>query len=233
MHSLRDIYGYCIIPKNTLLYRGHADTSMNDCMFFATKKWVAGVFNQNVQIWKTTTDIELLFLVEHVNHNSWTISALPHLYTNIFPTDRNLNFDDLDIKQRDKNRRDKLVRKLYDAHNIFGWLSSIENKVEMEVCLFDKHANASQLILVDTINKKDKNYFKDSLDRIRIFPSKLFYEVTNKKLSEKEPILSDERNHHKRYDKMMKNWIKEEVQNGMGKAEALHYHFNLRTKLKI
>ena len=31
-----------------------------------------------------------------------------------------------------------------------------ENKVEMEVCLFDKHANASQLILVDTINKKDK-----------------------------------------------------------------------------
>ena len=222
-----------LFPKNTLLFRGHADTSMNDCMFFATKKWVAGVFNQNVQIWKTTTDIELLFLVEHVNHNSWTISALPHLYTNIFPTERNLNFDDLDIKQWDKNIRDKLVRKLYDAHNIFGWLSSIENKVEMEVCLFDKHANASQLILVDTINKKDKNYFKDSLDRIRIFPSKLFYEVTNKKLGEKEPILGDERNHHKRYNKMMKNWIKEEVQNGMGKAEAVHYHFNLRTKLKI
>ncbi len=86
MQHLRDIYGYCILPKNTLLFRGHPDTSMNDCMFFATKKWVAGVFNQNVQIWKTTTDIELLFLVEHVKHNSWTISSLPHLYANIFPT---------------------------------------------------------------------------------------------------------------------------------------------------
>jgi len=233
MNNLRDIYGYCILPKNTLLFRGHSDTSMNDCMFFATKKWVAGVFNQNVQIWKTTTDIELLFLVEHANHNSWTISALPHLYNNIFPTESNHNFNDLDIKHWDKNRRDKLVRKLYEAYNISGWLTSLENKVEMEVCLFDKQANASQLILVDTINKNDKSYFKDSLDSISILPSQLFYEATNKKLSEHGPIPSDERDHYKRYDRMMKNWIKQEVQNGMEKVEAQHYHFNLRTKLKI
>ncbi len=76
MNYLRAIYGYCIIPKNTLLYRVHFDTSINDCMFFTTKKWVAGVFNENIQIWKTATDIELLFLVEHVNQSSWTISAL-------------------------------------------------------------------------------------------------------------------------------------------------------------
>jgi hypothetical protein len=202
-------------------------------MFFTTKKWVAGVFNENVQIWKTTTDIELLFLVEHVNQNSWTTSALPHLYNNLFPTERKLNFDDLDIKHWDKNRRDKLVRKLYDAYNISGWLSSLENKVEMEVCLFDKHANTSQLILVDTIHKNDKTYFKDSLDSIRILPSKLFYEATNKKLSERESILTDEEDHYKKYSGMMKNWIKVEVQNGMEKVEAQHYHFNLRTKLKI
>lgn len=233
MQHLRDIYGYCILPKNTLLFRGHSDTSMNDCMFFATKKWVAGVFNQNVQIWKTTSDIELLFLVEHVKHNSWTISALPHLYTNIFPTESNHNFDELDIKHWDKNRRDKLVRKLYDTYNISGWLSSLENKVEIEVCLFDKHANASQLILVDTINKKDKRYFRDSLDSIRILPSKHFYEATHKKLSEQGSILTDEKDHYKRYDRMMKNWIKEDVQTGMEKVEAQHYHFNLRIKLKI
>jgi hypothetical protein len=202
-------------------------------MFFSTKKWVAGVFNENVQIWKTTTDIELLFLVEHVNQNSWTFSALPHLYNTLFPTERNINFDDLDIKRWDKNRRDMLVRKLYDANNISGWLSSLENKVEMEVCLFDKDANASQLILVDTIHKKDKTYFKDSLDSIRILPSKLFYEATNKKLSEREPMLTDEGDHYKKYSGMMKNWIKVEVQNGMEKVEAQHYHFNLRTKLKI
>jgi hypothetical protein len=202
-------------------------------MFFTTKKWVAGVFNENVQIWKTTTDIELLFLVEHVNQNSWTTSALPHLYNNLFPTERNLNFDDLDIKHWDKNRRDQLVRKLYDAYNISGWLSSLENKVEMEVCLFDKHANTSQLILVDTIHKNDKTYFKDSLDSIRILPSKLFYEATNKKLKEREPMLTDEEDHYKKYSGMMKNWIKVEVKNGMEKVEAQHYHFNLRIKLKI
>jgi hypothetical protein len=32
---------------------------------------------------------------------------------------------------------------------------------------------------------------------------------------------------------MMKNWIKVEVKNGMEKVEAQHYHFNLRTKLKV
>ena len=233
MNNLRDIFGYCIIPKNTILFRGHADASINDCMFFTTKKWVAGVFNENIQIWKTANDIELLFLVEHVNQNSWTTSALPHLYNNLFPTERNLNFNDLDIKHWDKNRRDQLVRKLYDEYNISGWLSSLENKVEMEVCLFDKQANASQLILIDTINKKDKTYFKDSLDSIRILPSKLFYEATNKKLSEREPMLTDEGDHYKKYSGMMKNWIKVEVQNGMEKVEAQHYHFNLRTKLKI
>jgi hypothetical protein len=202
-------------------------------MFFTTKKWVAGVFNENVQIWKTATDIELLFLVEHVNQNSWTFSALPHLYNNLFPTERNLNINDLDIKHWDKNKRDQLVCKLYDTYNISGWLSSLENKVEMEVCLFDKQANASQLILVDTINKKDKTYFKDSLDSIRILPSKLFYEATNKKLNEREPILTDKGEHYKKYSEMMKNWIKVEVKNGMEKVEAQHYHFNLRTKLKI
>ena len=233
MQHLRDIYGYCILPKNTLLFRGHSDTSMNDCMFFATKKWVAGVFNQNVQIWITTTDIELLFLVEHVKHNSWTISSLPHLYANIFPTESNHNFDDLDIKHWDKNRRDKLVRKLYDAYNISGWLSSLENKVEMEICLFDEHANTSQLIFVDTINKNDRRYFRDSLDSMSILPSKHFYEETNKNFSEQGPILTDVSDHCKRYDRMMKNWIKEDVQNGMERVEAQHYHFNLRVKLKI
>jgi hypothetical protein len=233
MHHFRDVYGYCIIPKNTLLFRGNSDTSMKDCMFFATKKWVAGAFNQHVQIWKTTTDIDVLFLVEYVKYNSWTISALPHLYKNIFPTDCNPNPDDLDMKRLDKNRRDELVRKLYDEYKISGWLSSLENRVEMEVCLFDKHANTSQLTLVDTVNKNDKRYVKDSLDRIKIYPSKHFYELTKKKLSEREPLLPDERDHYKRYKKMMYASIKEEVQNGMDKAEAKHYHFNLRTKLEI
>lgn len=79
---------------------------------------MASAFNENVQIWKTTKEIEVLFLVDYVKYNSWTISALPRLYNNIFPTDCNSNFNDLDIKYRDKNRRDKLVRELYDEYKI-------------------------------------------------------------------------------------------------------------------
>ena len=233
MHHFRDMYGYCIIPRNTLLFRGHPDTSIDDCMFFATKKWVAGAFNENVQIWKTITDIEVLFLVEYVDYNSWTTSALPRLYNNIFPTDINTNFDDLDIKHRDINRRNKLVRKLYDEYTISGWLSSIENKVEMEVCLFDTHANAGQLILVDITNRNEKNYFKDSLKRIKILPSNKFYEQTHKKLSERESILKGEKDHYKQYKKTQDAWIREDVNNGHDKVEAKHFHLSLRTKLKI
>lgn len=231
--TLRDIYGYCIIPKNTLLYRGHSDISIDDCMFFATKKWVAGAFNENIQIWKTTTDIEVLFLVEHVTYNSWTKSALPRLYNNIFSTDCNTNFDDLDIKHWDINRRNNLVRKLYDEYTISGWLSSIENKVELEVCLFDKHANASQIILVGTTYSNDQKYFKDSLERIRIFPTKKFYEATKMNLSEREPIFTDEKDHYKRYKMTQDAWVREEVKNGLNKIESKHFHFSLRTKLKI
>ena len=44
----------------------------------------------------------------------------------------------------------------------------------MEVCLFDKHANASQLILEDITDGKDTMYFKHSLVSIKIFPSQDF-----------------------------------------------------------
>lgn len=46
------------------------------------------------------------------------------------------------------------------------------------------------------------------------------WEATNKKLSEQGHILTDERYHYKRYDRMTKNWIKEAAQNGMEKVEA-------------
>jgi hypothetical protein len=105
--------------------------------------------------------------------------------------------------------------------------------VEIEVCLFNEHANAGQLIFVDGINRSNENYFEDSLDRIRIFPSKLFYQKTIEKLSEREPLITDERDYFKRYDRKMKKWVEEEVQNGMDKVDAQHYHFNLRMKLKI
>jgi len=50
MQNLKDIYGQCIIPKNTLLFRGQADISFDDCMFFVSKHWVAGALNDTLQV---------------------------------------------------------------------------------------------------------------------------------------------------------------------------------------
>ncbi|MEY4573175.1 MAG: hypothetical protein RLZ10_2459 [Bacteroidota bacterium] len=233
MQTLADIYGYCIIPKSTLLFRGHSDTSYYDCMFFATKQWVAGAFNDSIRVWKTQTDIEIIFLVDYLTENSWTISALPKLYNSIFSADNNPDFDNLDIKHWDIDRKNKLVQELYDKYKISGWLSSLENRVELEVCLFNMQANENQLLLLDIVERKSKKYIKDSLDNIKILPSQNFYDKTNQKLAEQATILKNEKDHYKRYKGMINAWINDEVQHGMDKVEVKHYHFNLRTKLKV
>lgn len=232
MTKLADIYGYCIIPKNTLLFRGHSDASFEDCMFFATKRFVAGAFNDTIQVWKTATDIQVLFLVEYLNHRSWAISALPQLFNSIFPSDSNPNFDDLDIKHWDTNRRNKLVRKLFDDYKIFGWLTSLENKVELEVCLFDKETNSKQLLPFEKVGRGNKNYFKDSLCEIKILPSKNFFDKTNHKLDRHAPLRTGKKSYYKTYKSMIDAQITAEVQNGMDKVVAKHYLLDLRTKLK-
>ena len=73
MHSLVDLHGYVNIPKGTLLYRGHKDSSYNDCMFFASNAFVAGVFDDNIQIWETTKNIQVLFLKLKRMNESTTI----------------------------------------------------------------------------------------------------------------------------------------------------------------
>lgn len=103
----------------------------------------------------------------------------------------------------------------------------------MEICLFDKQANANHLELIDIVDSKNKTYFKDSLDRIKILPSSTFYKKTNQTLLPKSGIHLDEKAHSKSYQEKMKNWIKIEMQNGIDRLEAKHYLFNLRTKLKI
>jgi len=171
---LIDIYGHCIIPKNTYLFRGHKDTDTDDCKFFATKLWVAGAFNDTIQVWKMKIDIQILFLVECLDDRSRSISSLPQLFNTFFPVDNNSDSNDLDIKNREINRRNRLVGKLFEKYKTPGWLTSLENKVEIKVCLFEKDANAKQFQLVDTVKRKNKSCIKDSLDRITIFPSNIF-----------------------------------------------------------
>lgn len=231
MNNLNQTFGHCIIPKNTYLYRGHSSSSFEDSMFFTTKHWVAGAFNDSIQIWKTTTDISVLFLVDSVTKNSWYISSLPRLYTIIFKEEVSPDYSDLDIKHWDIEIRNKLVHKLYNDFQISGWLSSLENKVEMEICLFNKQANSIQLILEKTSEKNNKEYYKDSLQRLKIFPSNSFVEQTSNCLNEFTNREEAYKDHKKQMSRMIKFYATADYD--MNKNEAKHYLYDLRTKLKI
>lgn len=233
MQDLTTIFGNCIIPKNTFLFRGHSDNSLNDSMFFATKHRIAGAFNDKIQVWKTTTEIQVLFLVEYLTDRSWTISALPRLYKTIFPQESNSNFDDLDIKHENLERRNKIARALFDNYKISGWLSSLENNMEIEICLFDKFANHNQIAQIDISDRANDFYFKDSLFNIEIFAPDIFYEKTLKKLNQQSPLLKGKSEHFRRYEKWMNELIDDDMQNGQDREKSRHYHNNLRMKLKI
>jgi hypothetical protein len=233
MTTLNDIYGYCIVPKNTILYRGHEDKSFKDCMFFATSHSGAGVWNDTIQIWKTTTDITVLFVVEYLTTVGIAISALPRLFNSIFPLESNPTFTDLDIKHWDLIRRDKLVRKLFDDYKISGWLTSFENNTFNEVCLFDKQANSKQIKLIETSNRKDDKYFKDSLKRIKIFPSQTFYEQTKKELNKHSTFIIDDTNSFKKHKRYISANIKYYLEQGMTLNEARHEMYDLRLNLKV
>lgn len=227
--KLTDRFGYCKIPKDTLLFRGHEDTTTLDCMFFSTKQWVASAFNEKIQVWKTTTEIKILFLVEFLNDRSWAISSLPRLYAEIFPLERNFKLDDLDIKHWNIERRDKLVRELFDKYCINGWLTSIEGKIELEVCLFDRQENSKQLELIDFNDRKNKKYFKDSLEKIKIFPTKEFYD----KSSEQFRKYSLTKKNYENYKISFYSDINEIETNRNGRLKLIHEKNNLRMKLKI
>lgn len=228
MQQLTDIYGYCIIPKNTLLFRGHADASYNDHMFFATKSLDTTGFNDLLQVWETKKEIKVLFLIDCLNHNSHATSALPRLFNDVFPRESNSNFDDIENK-----RHNKLVRKLYEQYEISGWLSSLENGTALEICLFDKKANSDQLQLLQTVSVNNKEYFKNSLDKIKVFPPITFYDKTTQELNGNSRFPTRQIDHYKIYKEMIDDRIKGDIDNGKDRIKSEHDYFSLRTKLKV
>jgi len=233
MTVLNDIFGYCTIPKGTFLYRGHKDTSLKDCMFFATMHNEAGVWDDKIQIWKTKIEIRVLFAVDYLTSEGKGISALPGLFNRIFPSERDPSFTDLDIKHWDLVRRDKLVRKLFDDYEVSGWLSSVENKTPNEVCLFDKGANSNQIKLVEISDRSDRKYFKDSLMKIKIFPSQGFYDLTRDELEKRSSPTLGNFDSYKMHKQYISASIKYYVERGMERRQARHLMYNLRLNLEI
>lgn len=229
--NLKNTFGYCIIPKGTFLYRGHVDEGFQDCMFFALKFWVAGAFNDSVQVWRTTNEIEIIFLVESVNSRSWTESALPRVYKAVFPDESLSKYDDLDNKHRDIERRNRLIKTLNSEYGLIGWLTSLEDAIELEICLFYEKGN--QIELIEIVNKNSEKYYKDSLNQINIFPTQDFYERTYKRLGCKPDEEINRKEIWNKYQQHMNDLIKEGAMNKDDIIRNQECFSNLRTRLEI
>ncbi|HBF89389.1 MAG TPA: hypothetical protein DDX39_12175 [Bacteroidales bacterium] len=191
-------------------------------MFFGTKYIVAKAFNSKVQVWKTKKTLTIVFLVKYFNQRGWVISALPEIYKNIFPSEKTNVIFDLDIKQ-DINKRNEFIKRLVEDYKINGWLTSIEGKIDIEVCLFDLHNNLEKLELIEISINRDSVYFEDSLRKIKIYPSDLFYNNTNQNI----------KTNYSTHRKSIQSWIANEAKNEKEKESLWHFYYDLRLKLKI
>ncbi|MFZ9955701.1 MAG: hypothetical protein ACO3E1_06210 [Flavobacteriales bacterium] len=225
VNTLQSKYGYCIIPKNTLLFRGYDNDSFEDCMFFATKYFVAKGFNERVQVWKTKKEMKVLFLVQNIDDASIPYSSLTDIFNQLFPEEANTNFNDLDIKQN-CNRRERLVKYLFNNCDVRGWFTSVEDGQEhIELCLFDSCSIAQHLSFYGIFKNASELFYKDSLTRIKIFPTRAFYNRSAQKLMRKK----------KEYLKDIKAFVNEDEER-YGKINRLHqrhFYYNLRVALKM
>lgn len=218
---LRSKFGHCFIPEGTILFRGHKERDHNQIMFFGMTPLVAGAFHENVQIWKTCTDIEVVFLVESLTERSWAKSAIPALYKVVFPFSNELT--DMAIKHENIALRNAFLHKLNKKYGVAGWLSSLEGSIDLEICLVDcRNENRLVIEMTGTYNDGDEESFKNALRTIKIFPTQTFINTTRNDLYN---------NPYRKYFAYTETWYEEldEQEKRTGKE----YNFNLRLKLKV
>lgn len=172
--SLREKYGYCLIPKGTILLRNGNDYSLKECIFFGLNCLVVNCQEKDPkpQVWQTIDDIVLLFMVSHVSRQARAISSIVEIYQMRFPEETGIT--DLDIKQIDFERRGKLIQMLKEEQ-IIGWLSSFEDNQQLEICLFPDNEAFQRLIKPIKSKEASEFVYYNALNTINLFPGEQFY----------------------------------------------------------
>jgi len=170
-----------------------------------------------------------LFLIREVARLGCAISAIPELFGEVFPSESKYQYNDLEIKHFNIKRRDKFINKLYKKYGILGWLSSIEDKIDVEVCLFAQNENNSLIQLMDKKSDLTDEYKYDSLRKFKLYPSESFYEKSNKRIGDftydkYKKRLINERRRERRYEK--------KCSDRKDKGPSCIY-YDLRQKLKL
>lgn len=232
MNELRLKYGYCIVPKGIYLYRGIEDDFLRDEIFFATKFSMASSFGcGRVQVWKTRNKFELPFLISHLDDfYGKATSALPELYYEAFPNAAE-NLDDLDVKQ-DWRRRSEFASFLFNKRKVVGWFCSIENKDDVELCLFNKNHYLGLVELVEEL-QNEPEYYVDALRKIMVRPSQPFYDRSAPFIKKTWEYSARELNQYRQYRKSYDHCVSDYVRNGGTREDGEDMYYNLRVKLKI
>lgn len=162
-----------LVKKNTYFFRRAETTNIFPNMFFgfsAAATASSKFHNGNIQVWKTLSDFSVLYAVKkYLNENhpiyEMRYSSLPDIYLKKY-SDNLGEMPYLSVKKEDNQTRNNLLAVL-KAENVFGWVTSLEDKHEMELFLFD--TQISQLIKFQgytdySIDLKldDKDYFSKS-----------------------------------------------------------------------
>jgi hypothetical protein len=230
--SLIEKYGYCVIPKGTVLYRSYCDVEYRDCMFFALNFRYGSMWSEvgKVQIWQTLTDIRVLFLVDVLHASGRASSSIPELFYEIVPEEPVKTLTDVEIKKYDpqNNRRSVFVGRLI-SQNVNGWLTSLEENHVLEICLLNKSVISKQIELIEIVDNKDDSYYKNSLVGIHILPPQRFFDKSIHTISEQSFSIKP----YKSYRLCVASCIKEDINKGCKRAEAWHTYYNLRLKLEL
>ena len=217
-------FGYCIIPKNTLLFRAPVETETEHCMFFALRFGVASIFGDIIQVWKVTNAIEVLFLIDSIKHNNRLISAIPELYKMLNPNDGNVT--DLDVKCT--ARVFKFAKDLY-LNGERGFFSNVEGD-DLEICLFGAETVSGHLQQIEVRARGDKKYFKNSLRKFKLFPSDRFYQKTTEAFNARS---IDHNQPYKKHVLAVRSWVRDEANTPEDAVRLREYYYDLRLKLKI
>lgn len=217
MSELINKYGYCTIPKGTVLFRS-GDYKIENGVYFALQHFISNSLNplKDKETWITKKDIEILFMVNGINEDSKVQSSISEIYKQYFQEE----LDDLSIKL-DIEKCNQLIKRLKED-KLIGWFSSFENgSTEFEICIF-----ISEVDFIETFEQKSIRDIENinSLKNLKLYPSDLFFEKS------KEIIKN---NSFEKYEKAKKYWINQRIKEGFSQKHSEDYYFDLRIAFKI
>ena len=133
-----------LIEKGTKLFRRSQNLEIGDEMFFGFCPYgTFSSFHSNVpiQVWITLSEIKGNLMLKDINNQYRLKSSIPNIYNSY---DSSPDCDLMELKKFG-SERNKLIE-FFRKQEIKNWVSSVEDKYEMELFLFSNKEEISTLV---------------------------------------------------------------------------------------